>query len=786
MEGIIAGSSPEGEKINTKLDVTSLDQLQAEMAAVRAGQPRPKRASSTVFYKGRDVVRISEPRETEKKKPAKKTTKPKGPKNFSEQRARYGTILDTIDTLFRFNKASADPRDGASMYGHLRELPGAKGLSEQLDVKDTGIKFAQSLLDQPKLPAINVDFWRRAKKVLNGRTMDESLPTFWDEYTDEYGVTEPSLVDARLPRENVTKRGPGRPRVESKAGVDSIRAPKPFEAPPVVRHDRNDVTSHRSDTAPDSFGGLPGSPLDNGKSAKTEPESYVGPEGFKAFYRDKHSEPAPKPTSLFSRPGDTRRELEAWKAEAPPDSSELPHGWRVEDGKIDLPDGRRIIMDLDSHKLGIIATKKAGHTGELAKWAESREENERLLEAQFPMLGDMAREKIIDQLNKAAFSRKMAQIDEWFEDDNFDHLHDLRVEIGKAATELATSQRKAEKLFRRKGTKLAFETAQAEYAVLQKRYLEALTAEHELDTDKTERDVAILSQIIGMNQAVEDAREKQMSGVTAWFRKTWQKHPKSRLAVSTALTAVAAVSAATGIAPVAAGAMGVKKAIGAYGTYVGTENAWKGFDALVEKRQTKKIVKANEVALEAMRSSDPELVGRIDAVLQGLDSQPEIRNFAMTHLKEISHYLEQPGVEAEYDILTGLIGSQQQKLSSDVKSARIGKALGLFTSVLVTGVGLIPWHHDAAPSGGGQLHEQATSHQPPSPGTTVPMGEVSPPPAPKLTREQFSAIYNSWTKPQQAAFGRMSDDPVAFGRLYSILGPSPTPEQLANFDRLFT
>lgn len=771
LEGIIASSGPEGEKINTKLDVTSLDQLQAEIAAVQAGQPRPKRTPSTVFYKGREVERIVGPRGSEKKKPTKKSPKPKGPKNFSEQRARYATILDTIDTLFRFNKASADPRDGATLYGHLRELPGSGDLSEQLDAKGAGIKLAQSLLDQPKLPAINVDFWRQAKRVLNGRTVKEGLPTFWEEYTDEYGVTEPSIVHAKLPGANVPRRGPGRPPAQPKGGVDSITRSRPLEVPTIKVAAQPDLIERETEV-PHS---LPSSPLDREGSTLNP---YVGRSGFERFYQEqlaKNNNPEPKLTqpSLFSRPGDTRRELEAWKADAVPDPSELPHGWKLEDGKIDLPDGRRIIMDLDSHKLGIMATKKAGHETELAKWSGSREENERLLETQFPTLGEAAREKIIDQLSKKAFERKMAQIDEWFEQDEFDHpLHVLKLEIGKSAVELAEAQKKAERLFRGKGAKLAFETAQTEYFLLQKRYLEAMAQEYEGQPDTAERDAAMFEQIIGMNQAVEDAKSEMLKGARTKFRQFWQKHPKSRIAVGAALTAAGVASAASGFLPGTVASMAIKKAMGAYGTYVGVENTTLGVSRWRDKRKEKKAMSENANMALNIEETNPELAEKIFRVLDHTKDN-ETRSFVLSHLGVMNEYVADPSQKKELRIFEELVDIQQTKLQKDTKSRRLAKGLGLIASGVVTSVGWIPWHHEAAGtvSSGNEIGKAAGRYAQEHTNVTSPNGTV-------LTTHQVEVaqrVFGDWTPDKRTAFDAM----------YKILGENPTQQQIDNFNNLF-
>ncbi len=737
-------------------------------------------------------------RREEKKRQPKKSSKSSKKGNLldsmievataAEAKERNRETVNRIGSLFRAHKMSGDVNDEQDIFSLFKELPGyykfargwfpnrlPKGYQEgQPDLRNLHLNFAEELLERDHLPKIDSRFWYKASKVLGDRSMAESVRSFWDEY--EAAVNPRSrperLAIAKAVGDEVepkaSKRGPGRPPAQPKGGVDSITRSRPLEVSTKMPLTEPEVAEREAPV----MHHLPGSPLDRDDSGS---KPYVGQAGYERLHQEQHAnnpEPQLSKPSLFSRPGDTRRELEAWKTEAPPDSSELPHGWRIEDGKIDLPDGRRIIMDLDSHKLGIIATKKAGHTGELARWSESREENDQLLEHQFPSLGDAAREKIIDQLSKAAFARKMAQIDEWFEQDEFDHpLHVLKVEIGKSAVELAEAQKRAEKLFRAKSTKAAFEAAQSEYFVLQKRYLEALASEYEGQPDTAERDAAMFEQIIGMNQAVEDARAEQMTGIRAGFRKFWEKHPKTRYAVGVALMAASVASTASGFLPGTVASMAIKRAMGVYGTYVGTENMVLGAAGWGDKRKDKKAKRTNVDQLHDLEQRSPARAEQIYNILDHTQDN-ETRSFVLSHLGVMNEYLAEPTKENELKMFEELVDIQQKKLNNQVKQRRVAKGLGLITSGIVSSIGLIPWHHEVAGSSGASseigkaVGRQAQEH------VVSPNGTVLSPEQIQQARQVFGS---NWTPDQSKAFDAM----------YSILGDHPSATDIANFNNLF-
>lgn len=750
----------------------------------------------------------------------------------SEAKEKNRETVNRIDSLFKAHKMSGDTNDDQNLFDLFTQLPGyhkfAKswfpnrlptGYKEgQPDNRNTHLNFAEELLERDKLPQINASFWYRAQEVLGDRSMAESVRTFWDEYdaanpgrNRREGLAQAVGSDIAP---SVPKRGPGRPPAQPRGGVDSIRPARPLDvvsASSELSTDQGDtLVKEREPQAPSkevelwqapTSGGLPSSPLDTlgSQPPTTNKNPYVGREGFTNFYHD--TQPGTE-EAKFSRPGDSRRMLEQWKRDTEIGPEDLPDGWEAKGGKIELPDGSFILMDMDNHELAIVASKKAaknGTAGELnvVKRSSSEEANEQLLESEFPDLSTGARAKILNELGLAAFNRKMAQIEGWFEGDDFDRLGDLRGEIGKAAAALGKAQKHAEKLRRGKEGKLEFELAQTEYFELKRKYIEELAREHAHEPDKTERDIAIFTELAQMDQEIEDAKIDQL-GWRAGFRKFWNKHPKGRMVVGAVLTGGVVISTAMGNVPGALVLGGAKKAMGVAGAYLGAENMTRGAHGFREQRADKKAGKAGLAQLEALRQSDPDEARQIDAVLQGLADKPDVQRFVLEHMSLINN-------RNDVNVLEAIIQEQQDELQGDVKSARLGKALGLASAALISGIGLVQFGHEVAHAttapgaevgraAGRSVQEHATGQPPSGPGTTAPLGGVNAPgpglgdvnPPTTLTREQFSAIYNSWKPDQQEAFNRMAGDPTSFNNLYKILGPNPSADQIANFNNLFT
>lgn len=196
----------------------------------------------------------------------------------------------------------------------------------------------------------------------------------------------------------------------------------------------------------------------------------------------------------------------------------------------------------------------------------------------------------------------------------------------------------------------------------------------------------------------------------------------------------------------------------------------------------------NAKSIAELEESDPAMAEKIYGILDKTKDHAT-RALLLSNLSAVSEYLAEPTSDNELHIFEKLVDAQQKKLSAGVKNTRLGKGLAVFTSVLVTSVGIIPWHHEVNPIGGQgkeigrtvgkHTQEQVQSKVPTSiPASPIDTSQLPPGIKPKLTTEQLQKakeIFGDWTPAKNDAFNNM----------YKILGQNPSAEQIARFNNLF-
>lgn len=428
----------------------------------------------------------------------------------------------------------------------------------------------------------------------------------------------------------------------------------------------------------------------------------------------------------------------------------------------------------------------------------------------------------------------------------FDQIVDLRMsQLTDLASELAQAEAKSSKLLRKSETQERFEDLNEQFAKLKQKlmddYAEKLKYDinsfleivNDPDSIYEDKELALkhmeqielaakaqmLSALVQIDTTysqmqINALEERRFAGmpVGKWsrgFRSFWTEHPKTRLAVSTALTGISVVAATTGFIPVAGAAAGAKKVLGTYGAYVGAENTYRAVSDLRGGRRERRSNKQSEADYKVRITHDEEFRDRAMGIHNegraGLTAEQinDLDRLIVDH----KEFAESGEFERVQEVIKSKIANDKEKISRNPKVSRRAKTVGLTVAALVgfgsvmtfldkfghTGGGGGQALQDQAPaSGGGQVAQEAV----PNPGGGTPYAAMTPEqaqayasatPDKQAAFDRFARTYSEYTPAQRveadAAFARMVSDPEAFQRMYNILGPNPTAEEMANFQR---